>query len=119
MQYNTGIESDYNIFYRERGPMIQRDTISYAISQFSDYKSNLEQDGHSVSADPLFLDPLNGKFQLQSESPAIDAGIDVGLHADFNETPVPQGQAVDVGAYEFSGSTERMKVPKSLKIFLN
>ena len=100
MQYNTGIESDYNIFYRNQGPMIQRYTNSYSMSQFSAYKAALGQDSHSISTNPLLTDPSNGKFQLQSESPAIDAGIDVGLHEDIIGTPVPQGEVVDIGAYE-------------------
>ena len=37
-----------------------------------------------------------------SLSPAIDAGVDVGLEKDIAGTIVPQGKAPDIGAYEFT-----------------
>jgi len=40
-------------------------------------------------------------FELSNNSPAIDAGIDVGLSYDFAGKPVPQNNFVDMGAYEF------------------
>jgi len=47
----------------------------------------------SNTSDPLFLDLENGDFHLQENSPAIDAGIDVGL--------LYSGDAPDIGAYEY------------------
>jgi hypothetical protein len=44
-------------------------------------------------------------FRLQSTSPAIDAGANVGLTADFEGTPVPQGAAPDIGAFEYHSGT--------------
>ena len=41
-------------------------------------------------------DPVNGDFQLQKDSPAIDKGLDVGLSYS--------GSAPDMGAYEFGTS---------------
>jgi hypothetical protein len=32
-----------------------------------------------VESDPLFVDPAAGDYSLSSQSPALDAGIDVGL----------------------------------------
>ena len=40
----------------------------------------------------MFVDADNGDFHLQSNSPAIDAGVNVGLPF--------KGNAPDVGAYE-------------------
>ena len=45
-----------------------------------------------MDADPLFLDPMNGNFALQEESPCIDAGIFIGKPY--------YGDAPDMGAFE-------------------
>ena len=50
--------------------------------------------------DPGFV-KLYEDFRLKTGSRAIDAGRDVGLKADFNGTPIPQGTAPDIGAYEY------------------
>lgn len=59
-------------------------------------------EAHSQNANPLFADALNGNFILQAGSPAIDAGVNLGLTRDFVGTGVPQGSAPDIGAYEFT-----------------
>ena len=41
-------------------------------------------------------------YRLLSSSPAINAGVDVGLTSDYRGKPVPIGSAPDIGAYEFS-----------------
>lgn len=51
--------------------------------------------------DPGFVDARNGDFHLRPGSPAIDAGISVNLTTDHDGVTRPQGQAYDVGAYEF------------------
>jgi hypothetical protein len=43
-------------------------------------------------------------FQLQSGSPAVDAGLNDGISRDIIQTPRPQGVAYDIGAYELSGT---------------
>jgi len=54
--------------------------------------------------DPRFVNPSAEDFHLQAGSPAIDAGLDLGYTEDFEDNPVPQGAAPDMGAFEF-GST--------------
>ena len=55
----------------------------------------------SLVGDPRFSDPAAGDFRLRVDSPAIDAGVDVGLAEDRSGTPIPQGTAPEIGAYEF------------------
>ncbi|HEU4413870.1 MAG TPA: choice-of-anchor D domain-containing protein [Candidatus Angelobacter sp.] len=65
----------------------------------------------SVSADPKFVDAVNSNFQLQTGSPAIDAGANDGISRDILQTPRPQGAAYDIGAYEFKGGTTQPPPP--------
>lgn len=58
----------------------------------------------AVNADPQFVDPTHDNYQLQSSSPAIDAGTSTGNTPDILGTPRPQGNAYDIGAYEFNGT---------------
>ncbi len=60
--------------------------------------------------DPTQLTALSA-FKLQSDSPVIDAGLDLlgnfGVDPgprDFYGVPLPQGAALDIGAAEFTGS---------------
>jgi len=55
-----------------------------------------------ISADPLFVDVVNGDYHLQVDSPCIDAGTSVGAPAhDIEGTP--RDAAPDIGAYEWAG----------------
>jgi len=58
----------------------------------------------NLVADPQFVDAANDNFHLQYGSPCIDAGTDVGLTQDYAGNTVPAGWAVDIGAYEYTGS---------------
>lgn len=57
-------------------------------------------DAESRQADPLFINAAANDFRLQSASPAIDAGVDMGITTDISGTPIPQGLEPDMGAYE-------------------
>ena len=72
---------DYNVYFGT-GPL-------------SDSAANLAQwqeqgfDEHSVNADPMFVDPANGDYRVQPESPALKLGFEnfdvsrSGLLPDF------------------------------------
>lgn len=49
----------------------------------------------------LFVDRDAKDYRPRPGGPLIDAGTDVGIGTDFVGTPVPQGRAPDVGAYEY------------------
>jgi len=97
--------SDYNNIYRN-----DLDTIiynnyygngEYTQAQFSTYQNDTGLDANSISNNPIFIDTANNDFHLDSSSPCIDAGINVGLTLDFDGNPVPHGPAPDIGAYEY------------------
>ncbi len=55
-------------------------------------------DANSISSDPLFVSATD--FHLQAGSPAINAGVDVGLTVDYEGKPIPATGPVDIGAYQ-------------------
>jgi len=64
----------------------------------------------NISADPLFIDPSNSDFHIQSTSPCKDAGIDpvptyIGsgpVDFDIDGDARPYGPAWDIGADEWT-----------------
>jgi parallel beta-helix repeat protein len=62
----------------------------------SEWRANTGNGANSISADPLFVDRLNHDYRLTQNSPAIDAGVDVGLPYS--------GNAPDIGAFEYGGA---------------
>jgi uncharacterized repeat protein (TIGR02059 family) len=84
----SDIVIDYNDLYQSSGYI---GTIQYTdYSSLANWKTASNQDAHSISGNPIFLGTTD--FHLQSSSPAIDAGLDVGLPYS--------GNAPDIGAFE-------------------
>lgn len=50
--------------------------------------------------DPLFVDPQDHDYHIQSGSPAIDNGVDAGITSDLDGELRPQGEGFDIGADE-------------------
>jgi hypothetical protein len=55
-----------------------------------------------VNKDPLFVSPGADDYHLLADSPAIDAGLNVGVINDLDGNLRPQGSGYDIGAYEFT-----------------
>jgi predicted outer membrane repeat protein len=93
---------DHNI-YQDKGtePMLAINGVTYP--DLASWQTATGYDANSLTADPLWVDPLGGDFQLQSGSPAINAGVGVGLTTDYEGFPVPQGGLPDIGALEYGG----------------
>ncbi|NLF32925.1 MAG: hypothetical protein GX591_18820 [Planctomycetes bacterium] len=89
VQYRGGV-SEYNIF------------TSLSWTQDAD---NLGPGEFLAAPEQLWVDPGAGDYCLLPDSPARDAGVDVGLTTDFDGTPVPQGGAPDIGAFEYVVAT--------------
>jgi hypothetical protein len=81
-----------------------------AIDVFSNNFQNIEGTGpheDAIIADPMFVDAGNLDFHLQSESPCIDAGQDVGIARDFARNPVPCNGIPDIGAFEYQSNCDQ------------
>ena len=55
----------------------------------------------ALLAPPLFMAPARQNYHLQTDSPAIDAGIEIGLLTDVDGDPRPIDVSPDIGADEF------------------
>ncbi len=66
-------------------------------------------DNDAIYKDPLFVNADEGDFHLRENSPAIDAGVDVGI--------LYNGNAPDLGAFEYGQSSTSVKVT-SFKVYL-
>ncbi len=94
---------DYNIYYgSSKGSPFSWDTggppaYDHTWAQWQVHNPET----HSYIADPLFVSTSD--FHLKPSSPAINAGVGVGLTTDYEGRMVPIGSATDIGAYEWSG----------------
>lgn len=93
-----GYSSDYNLFYKAPSAptagWVQYDGVAYSFH--AEYQSVSGQDLHTVVANPLFLNGAGHDFNLQMNSPAINAG-DPGFGTNF------PGAQIDIGAFEYTG----------------
>jgi hypothetical protein len=93
----TGTEDvDYNLYYNEAVDPVAGASYKWngVAKNWADWKADTGQDANSPTpADPLFVDAANGNYIINSGSPAINTGTDVGIYY--------QGSAPDIGHYEF------------------
>lgn len=71
---------------------------------FEDYVRGTGNDRNSRFADPLFVDPAGGRFQLREGSPARGAGRDAGASVtgteDLAGAPRVKSGKIDAGCYQ-------------------
>ncbi|HTR27227.1 MAG TPA: choice-of-anchor Q domain-containing protein [Terriglobales bacterium] len=96
---------DYNLYYSAgtaKKTTFVWEHKSYA--GFSAYAAATGNDAHSSYGDPLFLNGTTPDLRVQSSSPAVGSGINLGASVvgtlDFSGNPRVQGASIDIGAYE-------------------
>ncbi len=70
-------------------------------------------DNNPVIGDPQFVNPTSLDFHLRQNSPAIDAGSNVGsiVTRDYDGFSRPRGSGYDIGAYEYISETQPDTTP--------
>jgi len=111
---NDGIHGSGNIYQRncfgaERAGFIKWGGTNY--SSYAQWESAYGKPTYSVKSDPQLVNPELGIFKLQSSSPCIDTGTNVGLAHDYEGIGVPQGDGVDIGGLEFVPAHSAMPAP--------
>jgi hypothetical protein len=93
----TGWDVDYNLWRRSAGTEASTH-FHYMGSNynFADWKTQTGGDANSAYGDASFVDADNDNYHITSDSPAVDAGTDVGLPY--------AGSAPDIGAHEYAGT---------------
>ncbi len=92
------IVSDYNIFYPQQDGFIEIAARNF--SKLDNLQQEMKIDLHSFNADPEFMDVYAEDFTLKSNSPAVNAGIDLQLEEDYFGKNVPVSGLPDIGIYE-------------------
>jgi len=90
---------EYNCFGTEATNFIEWGDETYK-STYDAWETAYGGSTYSAEADPLFTDAGSDDFHLHSNSPCINAGVDVGLTQDYSGNQV--GTIPDIGAYEIS-----------------
>jgi hypothetical protein len=108
--------NDYNLYYTFNDPG------SHFRAYYNGYYNTLatwtiatNQDAHSVNTDPLFVN-VASDWRLQTGSPCINAGVDVGLTRDILGNPIVG--LPDMGAYEHTNGNSTHKASASNDINL-
>lgn len=95
----TNFVSDCNLLYYLGATNIASAPNGGTAYKWSGWNA-LGYDTHGVNANPLVVSTSTPDFHLQSTSPAINSGINVGLTQDYEGNPVSQGLAPNIGAYQ-------------------
>jgi len=96
---------DYNLYYSSLSSSAADFLWNGTnLTGFSTYQSATGKDSHSQSLDPQFLSLTTPDLHVQSTSPAVNAGINLGPGVvgtlDFAGNLRVQGTNIDIGAYE-------------------
>jgi peroxiredoxin len=110
IESNDNLKLDHNLYWYTGMGAPQWTYSGSVFRNLSAYQQQSGQDAHGLHADPGITraehsaGAIQSAFRLRSDSPAIDAGIDVGDMGghDVFGVPVPQGKAYDMGAFEFA-----------------
>lgn len=98
-----GTTSVSNTIVMNQGTGIQRLSLS-ATEDYNLFFGNIlntanlvTSGGHSLTANPAFVDSANDDYHLTPASGALDLGVNAGVNVDFEGDLRPQGGGFDIG----------------------
>ena len=120
---NASLQLDYNLYwYTPKNIEEARLPVwlyaGKAYTGFEEYQRESRQDENSLYGDPLLSQPTyheigrpGDAFLLQENSPAIEAGLDLGGMGEFDffGFPIPYGATYDIGANEWQGEAKSIQ----------
>ena len=112
----TGNVWAYNSIGKEDTNFIEYKGWANYYSTYSDWENAYGGKTYSMQSDPLFVSTVTPDFSLQPTSPAINAGVSVGLTTDYAGNVVPRESGPDIGAFEYQGNTKRPLPPSGVSI---
>jgi len=103
------VEKNIEIFKAGRlGKAKPQDSISHNLYFAASGELNIGKEGPGdspVFGDPMFKNYTSAStpvdFSISSRSAAKNKGLDLNYNLDFINTPIPQGSAPDIGAFEY------------------
>lgn len=130
---NTDVLIQNNIFYNPKGAAVH---CSRASGSTLIFKNNLIypesrdtfttgcpsgfSESGTIKGDSKFVNPSDNDYHLRSDSPAIDNGVNSSLVSlDHDGNSRPQGNAYDIGAYEFGSGSVGDYIPPSPPVKLS
>jgi hypothetical protein len=78
-------------------------TLPFVMISYNDIEGGWYDGVGNIDADPLFVDPVNGDFRLQVDSPCIDAGANNALGADALDLD-EDGDTIERTPLDFAGN---------------
>ncbi len=108
----TELDIKNNIFYKTSDSQTDRSDLGAGESDYNLFypSSTASNEGsHSIEANPLFVNASIGNFKLlNSESKAINNGVDVDLDFDMASHSIIGN--TDIGAFEYNSDTTSVSV---------
>jgi hypothetical protein len=99
----SGFVADYNCYYMISGTP-KWDWLGTTYTTFAGWQAASGQDAHGLYGNPLLVNAGGSSaedYKLASDSPCINAGVNVGLTEDYEGNPIVG--LPDIGAYEWQG----------------
>jgi len=113
--YNNIVEN--NLFYSSNTTQTCLYQYNGIVSDVATFNAQDPDIYDNIAGDPLFVDPLNSDYHLTANSPAIDAGNTPVATIDYDGNPIPNGEAPDIGAFEYYNFAEADELSSNDIIF--